>query len=56
MHTRPIRPHQRKKKQYAIVDCSDMVAKALSTNISIVLMELVYLQKKGQTSLSWAFH
>jgi hypothetical protein len=31
------------KKQPAIADHSDTVAKALSTNISIILTELVYL-------------
>jgi hypothetical protein len=30
MHTRPIRPHQMKKKQSAIANRSDTVAKALS--------------------------
>jgi hypothetical protein len=47
MHTRPIRPHQTKKKRSAIANHSDTVVKALSTNISIVLIELVYLQKNG---------
>jgi hypothetical protein len=32
------------------------VANVLSTNISIVLMKLVYLQKMDQASSSWDFH
>jgi hypothetical protein len=39
--------HQTKKKRSAIANRSDTVAKALSTNVSIVLTELVYLQKNG---------
>jgi hypothetical protein len=27
-----------------------------STNVSIVLTELLYLQKMDQTSISWDFH
>jgi hypothetical protein len=48
MYTRPIHPHQKKKKRAAIADPSDMVAKALLTNVSIILPELVYLQKMDQ--------
>jgi hypothetical protein len=47
---------KRKKKRFAIANRSDTVAKALSINISIVLTELVYLQKMDQTSPSWGFH
>jgi hypothetical protein len=47
---------KRKKKQSAIANRSDTVGKTLSTNVSIVLMKLVYLQKMDQTSPSWAFH
>jgi hypothetical protein len=35
---------------------SGTVANAFSTNVSIVLTELVYLQKMDQTSPSWVFH
>jgi hypothetical protein len=35
--TQPNRPHQNKRKQPAIVDCTHTVAKMLSTHISIVL-------------------
>jgi hypothetical protein len=47
MHTRPIRPHQNKKKRSAIANYLDTVVKALSTNLTIVLTELVYMQKNG---------
>jgi hypothetical protein len=56
MHTRPNRPHQKKKKRPVIVNRSDMVAKTLSTNVSVILMELVYIQKMDKSSLSWVFH
>jgi hypothetical protein len=36
--TRPNRPHQNKRKQPAIMDCTHTVEKALSTHISIDLM------------------
>jgi hypothetical protein len=55
MHTQPPRPHQKRKKQSAIANRSDTVAKALSTNISIVLMKLVYLQKNGSNVLIMGF-
>jgi hypothetical protein len=45
-----------RKKRFTIANHSGMVANALSTNISIVLTELVYLQKTDQTSPSWDFH
>jgi hypothetical protein len=35
--TRPNRPHQNKRKQPAIADCTHTVAEALSTHVSIVL-------------------
>jgi hypothetical protein len=47
MHTRPICPHKTKKKRSIIANRSDTVAKTLSINVSIVLTELVYLQKNG---------
>jgi hypothetical protein len=44
--------HDQKKKRPAIVNRSDTVANVLSINVSIVLTELVYLQKKDQLSPS----
>jgi hypothetical protein len=44
------------KERSTIVNRSGTVANALSTNISMILTELVYLQKTDQTSPSWAFH
>jgi hypothetical protein len=35
--TRPNRPHQNKRKQPAITDCTHTVAETLSTHVFIVL-------------------
>jgi Mn2+/Fe2+ NRAMP family transporter len=47
---------KRKKKRSAVANRSDTVAKVLSTNVSIIVTEFMYLQKMDQTSPSWASH
>jgi hypothetical protein len=46
----------KRKKHSAIANCSGTVVNVLSINVSIILTDLVYLQKMDQTSTSWAFH
>jgi hypothetical protein len=45
--TRPNCPHQNKRKQPAIVDCTHTVAKALSTHVSIVLTHVSVPAENG---------
>jgi hypothetical protein len=48
MHcTRPNRPHQNKRKQPAIVDCTYTVAEALSTHVPIVLTRVSVPTENG---------
>jgi hypothetical protein len=47
IYTRPICPHQKKKKRPAIVNHSDTVPKALSTNVSIILMKVSIPAEEG---------
>jgi hypothetical protein len=56
--TRPNHPHQNKRKQPAIVDCTHTVTKALSTHLSIILTRVSVPAEDGshQSSLFTYVH
>jgi ligand-binding SRPBCC domain-containing protein len=54
--TRPNRPHQNKRKQLAIVDCTHTVLKALSTHVSIVLTWVSVHIEDGSNQSSFFTH
>jgi hypothetical protein len=54
--TRPNRPHQNKRKQPAIADCTHTVAEALSTHVSIVLMRVSVPAEDGSHQSSFFTH
>jgi hypothetical protein len=54
--TRPNRPHQNKRKQPAIADCTHTVVEALSTHVSIVLTRVSVPAEDGSHQSSFFAH
>jgi hypothetical protein len=54
--TRPNHPHQNKRKHPAIADCMHIVAKALSTHVSIILMWVSVSAEDGSHQSSFFTH
>jgi hypothetical protein len=54
--TQPNRPHQNKRKQPAIADCTYTVAEALSTHVSIILTRISVPAEDGSHQSSFFTH